>query len=183
MNKITGGSALLDVQFILGKAGVGDRMKVADLGCGASGHFVFPAARLVGKDGKVYAIDILKPVLENIKRRIKQENLENIEPIWSDLEVANATKIEPESLDVALLINTLYLSHKRGEMLREAIRLLKKGQKLVIVEWKNISSPLGPPSEERVREDLIKKAGQKLGLTLEEEFEAGPYHYGLIFIK
>lgn len=183
MNKITGGNALLDAKFILDKAEVGDRMKIADLGCGASGHFVFSSARLVGKNGKVYAVDILKPVLENINRRIKQENIENVEPIWSDLEMFGATKIPAESLDLAMLINTLYLSRKRGEILRESLRLLKKGKKLLIVEWKNISSPFGPPPEERVKKELLKTAGQKLGLILEEEFEAGPYHYGLIFVK
>ena len=29
----------------------------------------------------------------------------------------------------------------------------------------------------------LKNVGQKLGLNLEEKFNAGPYHYGLIFIK
>lgn len=173
----------MDAKFILGKVDIGDRMKVADLGCGASGHFVFPASRLVGKNGKVYAVDIMKPVLENINRRIKQENIENIETVWSDLEMVGATNISPDSLDVAMLINTLYLSRKRAEILRESLRLLKKGKKLLIVEWKNISSPFGPPPEERVKKEALKIAGQKLGLILEDEFEAGPYHYGLTFIK
>jgi ubiquinone/menaquinone biosynthesis C-methylase UbiE len=180
---ITGGNALLDVNLILGKAQIGDKIKVADLGCGASGHFVFPAARLTGKNGRVYAVDILKTNLENINRRARLENLDNIETVWSDLEIFGATKIESGSLDVAMLINTLYQSHKRAEILREAIRMLKKGGKLIVVEWKNISSPIGPPVEERVKVDLLKAAAKKLGLSLEEEFEAGQYHYGLIFIK
>ena len=58
-----GGSVLLDVNLILKKAGIGDKMVVANLGCGASGHFVFPVADLVGKKGKVFAVDILKTVL------------------------------------------------------------------------------------------------------------------------
>ncbi len=180
---ITGGNALLDVNFILSKAQIGDKTKVADLGCGASGHFVFSASKLVGERGKVYAVDILKTILENINRRAKLENLQNIETVWSDLEIFGATKIEAGSLDVAMLINTLYQSHKRAEILREAIRMLKKDGILLVVEWKNISSPIGPPVEERVKPDLMKVAAKKLGLNLEEEFEAGPYHYGLIFTK
>jgi ubiquinone/menaquinone biosynthesis C-methylase UbiE len=180
---ITGGNALLDVNFILNKAQVGENAKVADLGCGASGHFVFPASKLVGKDGKVYAVDILKTNLENVNKRAKLENLENIKTVWSDLEIFGATKIEAGSLDVALLINTLYQSHKRAEIIREAVRMTKKDGKLVIVEWKSISSPLGPPVEERVKIDLLKAGAKKLGSNLEEEFEAGQYHYGLIFIK
>ena len=92
-------------------------------------------------------------------------------------------KIEAGSLDVGLLINTLYQSHKRAEILRESIRLLKKNGKLVIVEWNNIAAPFGPPPEERVKKELVDNAAKKLGLRLEDEFEAGSYHYGLIYIK
>ncbi len=180
---ITGGNALLDVNFILDKVQVGDKTKVADLGSGASGHFVFPASKLVGKRGKVYAVDILKTNLENVDKRAKMENMSNIETVWSDLEIFGATKIEAGSLDVAMLINTLYQSKKRAEIIRESIRMLKKSGKLIIVDWKSISSPLGPPVEERVKVEKLKEGGKKLGLNLEEEFEAGQYHYGLIFTK
>ena len=180
---LAGNSVLLDVNYILRKAGIGEEMRVAALGCGASGHFVFPSAELVGKGGLVYAVDILKPVLENIKRRAKLENYENIETVWSNLEIFNATKIESGSLDVDFLINTMYQSHKRGEMMREAARLLKKDGRLLIVEWKNIASPFGPPPSERVDINQVKAVGKKLGLNIQAEFEAGQFHYGVLFSK
>lgn len=173
----------MDPDLILTKAQVGPDMRVADLGCGTTGYFVFPAADRVGKNGRVYAVDILKTVLESMQRRIKSENMSNIETVWSDVEVFNATKIESGSLDVALLVNTLHLSNKRVEILREAVRLLKKDGRLVVVEWKNIALPFGPPREERVSADLLKKGGAKLGLKFEEEFFAGQFHYGLLFTK
>ncbi len=179
----SGGNALINTNLIIAKIKIGERMKVADLGCGASGHFVFPISKVVGKRGKVYAVDILKTILENINRRAKQENFDNIETVWTDLEVFGATKIESGSLDVALLINTLYLSHKKAEMLREAIRMLKKDGKLLVVEWDRTSSPFGPPLDDRVQPESIKMAAPKLGLKLEDEFEAGQYHYGLVFTK
>lgn len=178
-----GGNTLIDASFILSKAQVGEKMKVADLGCGSSGHFVFPAARLIGKKGIVYAVDILRTVLATVDKRARSENLANIKIVWTNLEIFNATKIESGSLDVALLINTLYQSHKRAEILRESVRLIKKGGKLVVVEWKNIASPLGPPAEEKVKKELLDLAIKKLGLRPEEEFEAGQFHYGLIYIK
>ena len=180
---MTGGNSLLDVNLILTKAAVTQDMKVADLGCGTTGHFVFPAAEIVGRDGVVYAVDIMRTTLETIDRRKKQENVINVETIWSNLEILNATKIESSSLDIALLINTLYQSHKRIEVVREAVRMLKKGGRLIIVEWKNVNLPFGPPVEERVNLGLLKKAASKVGLNLDEEFFAGQYHYGLLFSK
>lgn len=178
MSALIRGSTFIDANLILSKAQVGDKAKVADLGCGSSGHFVFPSAKLVGKKGIVYAVDILRTALETINKRVSVENLSNIKTVWSNLEIFGATKIEAGSLDVAMLINTLYQSHKRVEILREAVRLLKKNGRLVIVEWKNIAAPFGPPSEERVKKDLIDHGAKKLGLRPEEEFEAGQYHYG-----
>ena len=178
-----GGNHLLDANFILAKAQVEEKTKLVDLGCGSSGHFVFPAAALVGKKGVVYAVDILRTALEMIDKRARAENLTNIKTIWSNLEIFGATKIESGSLDVALLINTLYQSHKRVEILRESTRLLKKASRLMVVEWKNTAAPFGPPAEERVKKELLDNGAKKLGLQLEEEFIAGQYHYGLIYVK
>jgi ubiquinone/menaquinone biosynthesis C-methylase UbiE len=183
MNSPTGGSSLLDVNFIMTKARIKERMRVADLGCGTSGHFVFPAAKIVGPHGIVYAVDILKPSLESIARRARQENIQNIATVWSDLEVYRATKIETESLDVALLINTLFHSQKRAEILRESIRLLKRGGFLLVVDWETTSSPFGPPPEKRVKIEQLKNVAEKLGLKVEEEFDAGEFHYGVLFSK
>jgi ubiquinone/menaquinone biosynthesis C-methylase UbiE len=176
-------TALFDIAAILSKMGIGERQHVAELGCGNFGFFVFPLARLVGRQGKVYAVDILKPTLDEITREAKKNNLSQIIPVWSNLEIFKATKIETNSLDVALLVNTLHQSEKKIEILREAIRLLKRGGQLLIIEWKNTDLPLGPSPERRINLDSLKNATPKLGLSLKEEFTAGPYHYGLILTK
>lgn len=174
---------MIDANLILDRARVEEKTRVADLGCGSSGHFVFPSAGRVGKKGIVYAVDILRTSLETINKRARSENLANIKTVWSNLEIFGATKIETGSLDVAMLINTLHQSHKRAEILRESVRLLKKNGRLVVVEWKNIATPFGPPSEERVKKEFVDNGAKKLGLRPEEEFEAGQYHYGLIYVK
>jgi len=183
MYKLTGGNTLVDANLILHKANIIQGMRVADLGCGTTGYFVFLASRLVGRQGKIYAVDILKNILASVARRVKQENVDNVEIVWSDLEIFNATKIESGSLDVALLINTLYQSRKRAEILRESVRMLKKGGRLEVVEWKNLALPFGPPVAERVNERHLIAAAPKLGLELEDEFTAGQCHYGLVFVK
>ena len=174
---------LLNVDIILRKAGVGEKMVVADLGCGAAGHFVFPSAEMVGKEGKVFAVDILKKTLENIKRKVYLDNVKNIIPVWSNLEVFKGTKLEPGSMDIAMLINTLHQSNHRAAILREATRILKKGGSMMVVEWKKTNLVFGPTVENRVDPKHIIQVAQKLGLSLGEEFFAGKYHYGLIFHK
>lgn len=176
-------TVLFDIESILRKMSVEEKQKVAELGCGNFGFFVWPLARLVGRRGTVYAVDILKSTLEEIARQAKSDNLSQVKTVWSNLEIFRATAIETSSLDNALLVNVMHQSKKRIDLLREAIRLLKRGGKLLIVEWKNSDSPFGPQTTERIKPESLKSAAPKLGLEISEEFEAGPYHYGLVLTK
>ena len=176
-------NALLDINFIINKLHPKEKQVIADLGCGKFGFFIWPLGKKVGKYGTIYAVDVIKQVLDEIKRKAKTENLPQIKTVWSDLEIFKATKIESNSLDSALLINVLNQSHKRTEILREATRLLKRGGSLMIVEWKDENTPLGPLIENRIKLKSLKLAILKLGLNIREEFDAGQYHYGLILTK
>ena len=183
MLEITGGNKLIDPMMVLQKAGLQEKMQAADLGCGAIGHYVFPAAKMVGKDGRVYAVDILKTVLENIEKRASLENLNNIVTVWSDLERYGAAKIASNSLDANFLLNTLFQTKDRVTVLKEAARLLKVGGKLVVVDWLMTDAPFGPPVEGRVDHAFVEAEADKLGLHLLNRFSAGKYHYGLVFEK
>lgn len=176
-------TALFDTDAIIAKLAPAQKQQIAELGCGHSGFFVFPLARLIGRQGKIYAVDIIKSTLEEIKNEAAKRNMPQVITVWSNLEVFKATNIESSSLDSAMLVNTLHQSNKKVEMLREAIRLLKRGGKLLIVEWKNADAPLGPSADKRVNPESLKNAAVKLGLDIAEQFDAGPYHYGLILIK
>jgi len=174
---------LFDIDNILRKITVEEGQRVAELGCGNFGFFVWPLAKLVGRRGQVYAVDILKSTLEEIRRQALKDNLPQVKIIWSNLEVFKATSIETSSLDSALLVNILHQSDKKIEILREAVRLLKRNGKLLIVEWDNTDLPLGPSLEKRVKLEALKTAAPKIGLDIKEEFTAGPYHWGLILTK
>ena len=181
--KISGGNILLDPYFILEESGLGAEMKMADLGCGAAGHFVIPAGKIVGEKGAVYAVDLLKSVLEAVVSRAKMEEVSNVETVWSNLEIYGATKISPASLDMALLVNILFQVKKREEVFREAVRLAKSGGRVVVVEWGLGEAPLGPPPALRLGKDTVRSLALQNGLKEIREFKAGPYHYGIVFIK
>jgi len=180
---ISGGNELLDPLEILARLGVKTGAKVADLGCGGAGHFTIPAAQLVGDHVTVYAVDILKTVLRSVISKARLEGIDNIKAVWSNLESAGATKIRKNSLDFALLINILFQSKKHEDIFKEAIRLLKEDGKLLIIDWGQNPSVFGPPPTDRVKAENIKKIAKDLKLKSIDEFQAGTYHYGLIFEK
>jgi ubiquinone/menaquinone biosynthesis C-methylase UbiE len=183
MNIKNQNSQIIDRDAIIRAINAKQGMKIAELGCGAIGNFVYPLAKIVGKSGRIYAIDILKPVLENIQKRNNAEFIENIEVIWSDLEFFGAAKIASGTIDRGLFINTLFQMKDRGEAMREAYRLIKKGGRLIVADWKSESTPFGPALDKRLERKELKKIAQKHGFTEIQEFEAGNFHYGLIFEK
>lgn len=180
---IPGGGELLNAKTLLEKAGIEEKMKVADLGCGRRGHFSLQAAKLVGNKGLVYAVDVIKDILKNVQGTAQLYGISNIKSIWADLEIAGSTKLKDGSIDIAMLNNILFQTKKKKEIVNEAVRILKKNGALLIIDWKKIKTPFGPPAEDRVRPGAIKDYVQKCGLTLIHEIDAGPHHYALVFKK
>jgi ubiquinone/menaquinone biosynthesis C-methylase UbiE len=176
-------SILLDAPAVLAKAGVRAGTTVADLGCGTSGHFVIPAARMVGAAGHVYAVDILKSVLAGVESRAKLEGATSIETVWGNCELLRGVKIADSAVDTTLVINNLYMTKNRQTFLREAARLTKVGGKVVVIDWKPVASPLGPPAESRVSAEAVKADALAVGLKFAEAWDPAPYFWGLIFTK
>lgn len=173
----------LNFQKLLERVGIKQNMVVGDLGCGGNGYFVIQTAKMVGKDGIVYAIDILKSALKSIEGKARLEKLYNIKTIWSNLEIYGATKIKDKELDVVLLSNILHQSKDPFAIFKEVIRMLKKDGKILVVEWEETNALLGPKVEDRISKKKIKKIAEQNNLEEEEEFKAGDYHYGIIFKK
>jgi len=118
--------------------------------------------------------------LSNIESKSRLQNFNNVAPVWSDIEILGGAKeIADGSCDAAILVNV----HAKPAMMKEALRTLKKGGKLLLVDWKAAATPFGPPTKDRVSVEEAKKRAGELGLELSEEFEAGPHHWGLIYKK
>ena len=176
-------SILLDANAVLAKVGVHAGSVVADLGCGTSGHFVIPAARMTGPTGKIYAVDILKGALAGVLSRAKLEGVGSIQTVWGNCELWKGVKIADNTVDVTLIVNNLYMSKDRLTFLREAARLTKTGGKVVVIDWKTVASPLGPPAESRISSEAVKPVAAASGLQLVEGWEPAPYFWGLVFTK
>ena len=169
----------LNPDEILEEVGLTGQMSFADFGCGA-GYFTIPAAKMVGDHGHIYAVDVLKDVLEDIRGKAKVEGLRNIKTIWADLEIPGSTKLPDHSVDMVFLSHVFYQSDKHSPILAEAARVVKPEGKIVLIEWRRVEAPFGPPLEARVsKKESIALAGE-VGLHVDSEFKAGSYHYGLI---
>lgn len=183
-NKFPGGNYLLDAHNILRNiAQIKNGQIVGDLGAGGAAYFTLQSAKLVGDQGQVYAVDVLKNVLSSINSKAQSSGLYNVKTVWSNLEIYGAAKIPEASLDHALLVNILFQSKKYPEIIKEAVRLLKPGGQLTIIDWSDMSPNFAPNQALQLDKEEIVNIAQNLSLSLQQEFQAGTYHFGLIFIK
>jgi ubiquinone/menaquinone biosynthesis C-methylase UbiE len=93
---------------------------VVDFGCG-TGSYSVVAGQIVGPGGKVYAVDINPLAIETTKKAAQKKGLKNIETINSDC----ITGLKEESVDVALLYDTLHGLSEPQAVLQELHRILK----------------------------------------------------------
>ncbi len=175
-------SYLIDPRVALHPLGIQPGMHIADLGSGGHGHFIFPAASLVGRDGLVYAVDILKPALSSIEGRARHENVRHVRTVWSDLE-SGRINIPAGTLDRAMLINTLFQTKNRTAVLREARHLLKPEGRLLVIEWRIERAPIGPSVMHKIPRELLLQCMKEADLAPVHEFVVGPYHLGLILAR
>ncbi len=174
--------AFLNPERVIGYLELAKGMIVADFGAGA-GFYTLPAARRVGEEGKVYAVDIQKSALDLIKSKARLEHLLNVEAVWADLELPGGSRLPAGSVDIVIVSNILFQVEKKLEVMKEAYRVLKSGGKIAVIEWDEMPFPGGPPEEMRVPKRLAQSLLGQAGFMSDKEFEAGSHHYGLLYKK
>ncbi|MCK4295810.1 MAG: class I SAM-dependent methyltransferase [Candidatus Marinimicrobia bacterium] len=116
-------------KIFLKEIGVEKGQVILDFGCGV-GHYTIPVAKVVGKEGKVYAVDKDSEALNQLMQTAKSEGLKNIEPINTQEELK--IELKDESVDVVLLYDVLHYMDQRRKILDEIRRVLKPGALLSV---------------------------------------------------
>ena len=107
---------------MLSEVGIGEGQSILDFGCG-SGTYTIPAAKLVGRNGRIYALDVNQGALEKLSRKAEKEGLDNIVTLLSSGNVD--IPIENETLNHVLLIDVLQEISDKDTLLEGVHRSLK----------------------------------------------------------
>ena len=158
--------------------GLTEGMVLLDFGCGY-GTFSIAAARIVGKRGLVYALDIDKKMINIVKRKAQSTHVRNINTMVVDISSLRNMKL-PRS-DFVLFANVIHGTRNKVRLLRGARRFLKPRGRVVVMNWKvDAGTPRGPPMNLRPTEeetlDYLRKAGYKRAKVL----DVPTYHYAAI---
>jgi ubiquinone/menaquinone biosynthesis C-methylase UbiE len=110
------------------EAGLEEGQTVLDYGCGI-GSYAIPAARIVGSEGMVYALDMHPLAIETVERRARRENLSNVQTIHSGLD----TGLPDHCVDVVLLYDVFHMVPDQPALLQELHRVLRSGGRLSVL--------------------------------------------------
>jgi ubiquinone/menaquinone biosynthesis C-methylase UbiE len=135
---------------VLQQIGIRRGQTILDFGCG-SGTYTIPAAKIVGEQGGVYALDKDKEALDELMQKAEAAGLKNIERMDTsgELEIG----LTDESVDVVLLFDVFHPYYfpqagDRRRLLSEIYRIMKPSAFISV--W--------PKHMESETEDEIKKA-------------------------
>ena len=110
--------------------GIKEGSSVADIGAG-SGWFTVRAARRVGNNGAVYAVEINSDYLKHIEERAKRENLPNVRTI---LGREDDPLLPANSVDAVLLLKTYHEVAQPIRLLVRTREAMRAGALLGIID-------------------------------------------------
>lgn len=108
---------------------------VADVGAG-SGFMTAEFARLVGEDGKVYAVDINPKMMERLMDVARAAGVgERVEPVLSQ---EDSAELPENSVDVVFICDTYHHFEYPQSMLGSIHRAMKPNGQLIVVEFHRV---------------------------------------------
>ena len=138
---------------------------VADIGAG-DGSYSFLVAEHVGASGRVYATEIDKNKLQNLRARVASRKLDNIIVVES---ATADTNLPSDCCDSIFLRHVYHHITQPEDFDRNLLRSLKPGGRLAIIDfppWPNSTPPKGVPKNrgghgvpQKVMVDELKSAG------------------------
>ncbi|MFQ5814284.1 MAG: class I SAM-dependent methyltransferase [Anaerolineae bacterium] len=139
---------------VLDRVGIRPGECVLELGPGP-GTFTVEAARRVGAEGRLIAVDIQPEMIAQVEKRVREAGLTNVEAHVAD---AYHLPLEDASVDRAFLVTVLPEIPDQARALAELRRVLKPGGLLSITE--EFTDPDYPFALETVRR--VEAAGFSL---------------------
>jgi ubiquinone/menaquinone biosynthesis C-methylase UbiE len=134
---------------------------VADIGAG-SGWFTVRAARRVGPQGLVYAVEINEEYVNHIKSRAEKESISNIRTILGQ---EDDPLLPAASVDSILLLKTYHEFSKPLTMLRAMHKALRRDGLLGIVDRN------GDGDDHGLDRDAVIKEASRAGFNLVAEHD------------
>jgi predicted methyltransferase len=151
----------LQVNRVMDVLGIKEGTSVADIGAG-SGWFTVRAARRVGANATVYAVDINRDYLKYIEDRAAREKLPNIKTILGN---EDDPLLPKGSVDAILLLKTYHEVAQPIRLLKQTREAMRSGALLGIIDRN------GKGDDHGIDKDVVIKEAERAGFVLVNQYD------------
>jgi ubiquinone/menaquinone biosynthesis C-methylase UbiE len=172
---------LIDPAILFRELGLGADSVFLDIACGR-GVYTLAAAKIIGRDGLLYAVDLWDEGIAALISEAESRGLENIKAMVAD--VGFRIPVDDGIVDVALMATVLHdlaQEGKAGATLEETARVLKPGGVFAVVEFNKTEGPPGPPASIRLAPAEVEALVLPFGFAKKSHRVLGPHNYLLTF--
>ena len=147
--------------------GIAPGKVVADVGAG-TGFYTRLFAKIVGKEGKVYAVDIAQPFLEHIAETSKKEGLTNVETIHC---TPDDSKLPANSVDIVFICDTYHHFEFPRKTMASIYRAVKPGGTVCVIDFHRIKGRTSDWIMNHVRagQEVFRKEIESVGFRYDGE--------------
>ena len=163
--------------MLLDNLGLKTGMTVCDMGCG-NGFYALPIAELIGKRGRVLAVDIQPEMLDLLRDRMEKTGVDNITPVLGSV---HDPRLPEGSVDLMLLVDVYHEFSYPEQMLAAIRRSLKPGGRVALVEFRAEDDEVPIKPEHKMSKKQILKEFPANGFELDSEFERLPWQHVMFF--
>jgi FkbM family methyltransferase len=153
-------------------------MFIADIGAGSGYHSAL-LSKMVGT-GKVFAVDVEPEMIAYLNERIKQKKLSRIVPVLS---TEQKVSLPENTIDMMLLVDVYHEFSYPYEMALSMRSALKRGGKLVLVEFRSEDSTVPIKTIHKMSEAQAIKEFKAAGFKFDKNIDNLPWQHCLVFTK
>jgi ubiquinone/menaquinone biosynthesis C-methylase UbiE len=154
-------------------------MVVADIGAG-TGYYSRRLAAAVGPTGRVLAVDVQPEMLTLLTNQSARLGFTNITPV---LGKTTSPQLQPESADLALLVDVYHEFNYPFEMMQGICLALKPGGQLILVEYRGEDPAVPIKRLHKMTQAQAKQEMSVLPLDWVQTIEVLPWQHIFIFSK
>jgi SAM-dependent methyltransferase len=101
----------------------------------------------------------------------------NVTPVLND---DSAPMLPDGTCDLAVIVNVYHHFREPARFLKQVARCLKRGGRLVNIDWADRDTPKGPPAHRRIPPAAFLRDARRAGFELVAEHRFLPYQYFMV---
>ena len=158
---------------------VGKGATVGDVGAG-SGYMSLRLARLVGPQGRVYAVDVQPGMLQLLQQNAAKAKLANVVPVLGGID---DPKLPAGELDLIIMVDVYHEFSQPQRMLQRMHEALKPGGRLALFEYRAEDPDVPILPLHKMTKKQVKTEVELEGFKQTRVFDDLPWQHLIVFTR